>query len=248
MVSRNERSQMPQRLPSRLQQAYEASGDAALKAAADVAPGVHGPGAAFTARQSPQAVRGLKQQEAKALRSWAIQEQRLLNAAEFERQWRKQGRIGGQENDVYLSGNRVFKRNNLCFHLSYADFFDRLALHFLLFPGASLRFEGFVARQVGLWPVMSQPAVRARRGATRVEVGVFMQRLGFLRVRGDDYRHPEGILVEDLHDENVFIDENNQVVVIDPVIYLVGTKPAGKMSSSPSRSHHPSRRSLIGKR
>ena len=142
----------------------------------------------------------------------------MLDAASFERQWRRQGRIGGQENDVYLTANRVFKRNNLSFHLSYADFFDRLALHNQLFPGAPLRFEGFVGDCKELWPVMSQPAVRARRGATRVEVEAFMRRLGFKRVRHDDYRHPESILVEDLHDENVFIDEDGEMAVIDPVI------------------------------
>ena len=219
---------MSQRLPSRLYQAYEARGAATLKAAADVARGVHGAGAALTARQSPQAVRGLKQREAQALRLWARRERHILDAAAFERKWRKQGRIGGQENDVYLSANRVFKRNNLSFHLSYADFFDRLALHNLIFPGAPLSFEGFVERQNGLWPIMSQPAVRARQGASRAEVEVFMHRLGFKRIKYDDYRHPEGILVEDLHDENVFIDEEGEVVVIDPVIYLIGARPAGR--------------------
>ena len=119
---------------------------------------------------------------------------------------------------MFLEAGRVFKRNNLSFHLSYADFFDRLALHNLLFPGAPLRFEGFVAHQDGLWPVMSQPAVRAQRGANRAEVEAFMQRSGFERTRHDDYRHPEGILVEDLHAENVFIDADGEIVVIDPVI------------------------------
>lgn len=241
----DESHQMPKRLPSRLHQAYEARGAATLKAAADVARGVHGPGAALTAKQPPQAVRGLKQREAQALRLWARRERHILDAAAFEQKWRKQGCIGGQENDVYLSDNRVFKRNNLSFHLSYADFFDRLALHNLIFPGAPLSFEGFVERQNGLWPVMSQPAVRARRGAPRAEVEVFMQRLGFKRIRHDDYRHPEGILVEDLHDENVFIDEDGEVVVIDPVIYLSGARPAGKASASPTGSRHPSRRSLL---
>jgi hypothetical protein len=236
---------MPQRLPSRLREAYEAVGAAALQAAADVARRVHGSGEAAPPRQSPRAVRELKKREARALRIWARRENRLLGAADFEREWRKQGRVGGQENDVYLRDNRVFKRNNLSFHLSYADFFDRLALHNLLFPGAPLRFEGFVDRRVGLWPVMSQPAVRAQRGASRVEVAAFMGRLGFRRIRHDDYHHPEGILVEDLHDENVFIDEDGEIAVIDPVIYLVGARPVGKKSSSPTGSCHPSWRSLV---
>lgn len=157
---------MPQRLSPRLHQAYAAGCDPALEAAAHVARGVHGSGAALTARASPQAVRSLKAREAEALRVWARQERLILDAADFEQRWQKQGCIGGQENDVHLAANRIFKRNNLAFHLSYADFFDRLALHNLLFPGAPLRFGGFVQWQDELRPVMSQPAIRALRGAT----------------------------------------------------------------------------------
>lgn len=172
-----------------------------------------------------------------------MQADRILAAVDFERSWKSQGCIGGQENDVFLRDNRVWKRNNLSFHLCFADFFDRLALHNSLFPGAPLRFEGVTEHEGELRPVMSQPAVRASRGATRLEVEVFMRRLGFKRVRHDDYRHPEGILVEDLHDENVFLDENREVVVIDPVIYLAETRPSEKKSSAGSR--HPSRQSLV---
>ena len=234
---------MPQRLPPRLQQAYEASRDRTLQAAADVARGVHGASAAPSARQLPREIRGLKLKEATALREWAHQEQLVLDADEFEQLWQSQDCIGGQENDVFLKGNRVFKRNNLSFHLCYADFLDRIALHNLLFPGARLRFEGFVEHGGEFRPVMSQPAVRARRGAIRTEVEALMQGLGFKRIRNDDYRHPEGILVEDLHDENVFIDENEDIVVIDPVIYLAEARPVGKKSSFSSR--HPSRKSLV---
>lgn len=167
---------------------------------------------------------------------------RLLNGPEFVRKWTAQGRVGGQENDVFLEANRVWKRNNLSFHLSYCDFFDRLALHHLLFPGAPLRLEGFIADSEALWPVMSQPAIRARRGATRSEVEKIMGRLDFERTRNDDYEHPEGLLVEDLHDENVFLDLEGNIVVIDPVIYLRGQRPPGKASSNAQR--HPPRRSL----
>lgn len=233
---------MPQRLPSRLLQAYEASRDTALKAAADVARGVRGSGAALTARQSPREVRSLKQREAASLRRWAEKSGRLLDPAAIDRAWRAQGCIGGQENDVCLVDRRVLKRNNLSFHLSYADFFDRIVLHNLLFPGAPLRFEGLVEHGGELLPVISQPPVRARRGATRGEVKTLMTRLGFARIKQDDYRHPEGILVEDLHDENVFLDEDGQINVIDPVIFLEPARPRGKRSSSGSQ--HPSRQSL----
>lgn len=172
----------------------------------------------------------MKLREAATLRRWALQAGRILPAVDFERSWRSQGCIGGQENDEFLRDNRVWKRNNLSFHLCFADFFDRLALHNSLFPGAPLRFEGVTEHEGELRPVMSQPAVRARRGATRAEVEALMRGLGFTRVQNDDYRHPEGILVEDLHDENVFLDEGGEVVVIDPVIYLSETRPVGKRS------------------
>ena len=159
---------MPQRLPPRLLQAYEAIRGAALQAAAAVARGIHTTGEPPSAQQSPAAVRKLKQREAAALRDWTSRNRRWIDHAEFERKWIAQGMIGGQENDVFLEGKRVYKRNNLCFHLSYADFFDRLALHNFLFPGAPLRFEGFVEHRVELWPVMSQPAVRAQRGGNDV--------------------------------------------------------------------------------
>jgi len=233
---------MPQPLPQRLLQAYEEAGNRTIQAAADVARGVHEPGGTLTARQPPRVIRSLKLREASALQIWAEAKGLLLDTRAFEAKWAAQRRIGGQENDVYLEDNRVIKCNNLSYHLSYADFFDRLALHNLLFPGAPLQFEGFLLRSAKLFPVMSQPAVRATRGAHRDEVEVFMRRLGFTRIRNDDYRHPEGILVEDLHDENVFVDQGGDLIVVDPVIYLAWSRPSNKTGS---RSRHPSRQSLL---
>jgi len=73
-----------------------------------------------------------------------------------------------------------------------------------------------------------------------------MRRLGYTRTRNDDYRNAEGILVEDLHDENVFIDEADNLLVIDPVIYQGQNRPERKLSSP--KSTHPPRRSLRGGR
>lgn len=237
---------MAQLLPPRLLRAYEEACNREIKAAADVARGVHGPGEAPSARQRPSLVRALKLREAEALRAWAEAERRVLSASEFETGWENQGCIGGQENDVYLRGERAWKRNNLSYHLSYADFFDRLVLHNVLFPGAQLQLEGMIQVAGQLWPVMSQAAVRAKRGARRDEVEPFMHRLGFTRTRGEDYRHPEGILVEDLHDENVFIDLDDNLVVIDPVIYLTESRPSSRPSSP--KYQHPSRESLTRKK
>jgi glycosyltransferase involved in cell wall biosynthesis len=239
-------SPMPKPIPPSLQQAYEEAVDRTIEAAARVARGVHGSGEALTARKPPDVVRALKLSERIVLQAWAEPKGLIVDATAFEAKWIGQGRIGGQENDVYVDVGRVFKCNNLSYHLSYADFFDRLALHNLLFPGAPLRFEGLLWRTRDLFPVMSQPFVRAKRGARRSEVESFMRNLGYARSRNDDYQNSEGILVEDLHDENVFVDDDDNLIVIDPVIYLLQARPIRRMSSPKSR--HPSRRSLLNKR
>ena len=41
-----------------------------------------------------------------------------------------------------------------------------------------------------------------------------------MRIRGDDYKRGDGIIVEDLHDENVLVDHKGRLAFIDPVIYL----------------------------
>jgi serine/threonin/tyrosin kinase-like protein len=237
---------MAERLPSLLLEAYAASGSTTLRAVADVARGVHCASPPVAGRPPPAFTRSLKLREVEALRQWSTPYGLGWDAAAFDRKWNAQGCVGGQENDVYLEEGRIFKRNNLSFHLSYADFFDRLALHNLLFRAAPLQMEGFVdAGGPSFWPVMSQPAVRAKRGARRDEVAALMKRLDFVRVRNDDYRHPAGILVEDLHDENVFLNLDGEVIVIDPVIYVEPAPPIRRSRKSASPSSHPSRRSLL---
>jgi len=232
---------MPERLSPSLQQAYEAARDRALKGAASVARDVRRPSRSLTARESPAIIAEIRHAERLALRDWAERCGFLVDDAAFTAKWESQGRISGQENDVFLDAGRVRKRNNLTFHLTYVDFFDRLALHNLLFPGAPVRFEGFTGSPA-LYPVFSQPFILAARGARRDEVERFMDRAGYIRIRGDDYQNREGILIEDVHDENAFIDDAGDLIVVDPVIYVADHRPVSKTGSSSSR--HPSRKSL----
>ena len=65
---------------------------------------------------------------------------------------------------------------------------------------------------------------------------------GFRRLRNDDYYHAEdGILLEDLHDENVLLVDG-QLAFIDPVIYFEtkDMKLAGKsVYGFPFGTHQP---------
>jgi serine/threonin/tyrosin kinase-like protein len=130
----------------------------------------------------------------------------------------------------------VVKRNNLAYHDSYLQYFERLAIHNWLFPESKLHFIGFDEDDGILKPVTSQPVIEVDKGGTDAEqqgrakeaeqaARAHMQALGFRKVMvngQEDWYHPEsGTVVEDLHSENVVLDKNRRAVVFDPTIYTV---------------------------
>ena len=131
--------------------------------------------------------------------------------------------MGGAEHAIYFDPTmqRWFKRNNLTYHTTYLEYFHRLTLHNFLFPEAPVRLEGFVMSAGALMPVLSQPNVRVDRGAARAFTAEAMRLLGFARQQDNNYcSNSLGVLVEDLHDENVVIGEDGELYVIDPAPYL----------------------------
>jgi hypothetical protein len=168
--------------------------------------------------------------EEKALRNWARAHGKMLNEAAFEQNWKTKGEKAGAEHDVYFSQEeqRWYKRNNLCYHANWLEYFHRIALHNQLFPEALLRFEGFVDHEGKLQPVVSQPDVSSERGATEAEVDAHMATKGFARMPRTvpdkpnlNFLNPDtGVRVEDLHDENVVVTPEGNTVVIDPVLYM----------------------------
>jgi hypothetical protein len=172
----------------------------------------------------------VRPEEEKALASWARDNGKLIDAENFEREWKASGGQGGQEHQVYFDpeSQRWVKANDLSFHSTWLEYFHRLTLHNALFPDAPLQFEGLMQTDNGLKAVVSQPDIQATRGATRPEVEAYMAERGFRRAKGDDYINGDlGIKVEDLHDENAVMTPAGDVVVFDPVPYLdVATKTA----------------------
>jgi hypothetical protein len=167
----------------------------------------------------------IKPIEADLLLKWAKKTGVLLDNDEFDRRWEQDGRKGETENELYYdeASHRWFKRNNMFMHVNYLEFLHRMALHNYLFPEAPVKLEGFVLNQDVLMPVMSQPHVRAERGATKQEVIKYMQKLGFKHKTGVDFYNPDtGVIVEDLHDENVLVDPENpdHMYIVDPIIFL----------------------------
>ena len=58
-------------------------------------------------------------------------------------------------------------------------------------------------------------------GAPRAVIENYLQQQGFERIKNDDYYNAAmGVYLEDLHDENIFLDEEKHLLFIDPVIYF----------------------------
>lgn len=228
----------PDRIPSGTESAYSGRGGKKLKIATAVAYRSHEsvrqdslPEYASEKEYSKKAAgrnlvsKSVKPIEAKNLKYWAEQVGLLMDNDEFEREWIAQGRKDGAENSVYFDeeSQRWFKRNSLSYHTTYLEFFYRLSMHNVMFPETSYSLEGFVINDGDLQPIISQPHVKASRGANPVEVEEFMNSLGYTKIAGTehDYINKEkGVKLEDMHDENILMDDNGNVFVVDPVIYL----------------------------
>ena len=162
--------------------------------------------------------------ELAALKEWAAKNSLLLNNESFQNNWEKD-KVGGIEQDVLIDAEHglVLKRNNLSAHSSYLEFFHRVVLQNWLFKRTKAEFSGFMEHNNRLLPVTVQKFIPAIRGATQKETDGLMEKLGFSPLsstdptRKFDYLHPDGIEVNDLHDENVLIDRNGKIAVIDPI-------------------------------
>ena len=221
-----------ERLP---QSAERANGQENLATALDVCRGVHranpaiSPSISLAYLEAGATEESIKRYEAAALFEWVLRADLLLNADEFTSRWVLGGCLEGGEHQVFGENGIAYKRNNLAFHVSYLEYFERLFLHNWLFPDTMYWFEGLMLviesddEQPQLRPVVSQIALQAVRGATRDEVAAEMLLLGFAPRYEDNYVNADRtIFIDDLHDQNVLVDATGELLIFDPVIYLTG--------------------------
>lgn len=75
------------------------------------------------------------------------------------------------------------------------------------FPDTAYKLEGFILEKEILFAVVSQPFVNSTEKTDLQAIKDFMLTNGFVNTRNNDYHHPElGIILEDLHDENVLTE------------------------------------------
>lgn len=128
----------------------------------------------------------------------------------------------GGESKVYLAPDRlnVIKVNDAVYYASWTEYFNSLLLHNLLFPNTAYTVLGFLEIGGSLNLVLQQPFIKGGQ-ASLEDISEFLGFNGFSNTRRQDYFNKEfGIVLEDMHDENV-IAQNGILFFIDTVFYLM---------------------------
>jgi len=127
----------------------------------------------------------------------------------------------GAEQKVFIKDAfHVLKLNTGVFYKSWRDYLFSLLLHNYFFPDTAYSLLGFYRENSDLLAVVQQPYISSDEVTDLNQVNAFMNYNGFLKTRYNDYyNHELGIIVEDLHDENV-LTSKGVLYFIDTVFYL----------------------------
>lgn len=128
----------------------------------------------------------------------------------------------GAEQKVFLKdGSTVIKLNDSIYYLAWEDYLTNLLLNNYFFPDTAYNLAGFYKDDGVLYAVVEQQFIKATQKTNFEHVKQFMERNGFTHLRKYDfYNKEQGVLIEDLHDENV-LTNNGLLYFIDTVFYLV---------------------------
>lgn len=126
----------------------------------------------------------------------------------------------GAEQKVYIKNEKtVYKLNDSIYYSSWQDYFTNLLLNNYFFPETSYTLVGFCFVDEVLFALVEQPFVKANQPTNLHQVKEFMMANGFENTRNHDYYNSElGIILEDLHDENV-LTQDGILYFIDTVFY-----------------------------
>ncbi len=128
----------------------------------------------------------------------------------------------GAEQKVYeFSDQRyILKLNDSIFYEFWEDYLNSLLLHNYFFPHLAYELLGF-HKSDKLYAIVKQPFVRSTESTDLKNVKEFLSANGFINRKANDYYHPGlGIILEDLHDENV-LTEDGSLQFIDTVFFLM---------------------------
>jgi len=123
----------------------------------------------------------------------------------------------GAEQRVYITGDKyVIKLNDAIYYASWEDYFYNLLLHNYFFADTAYHLLGFYLSGGIFYAVVRQSYIKANSITNLKKVQDFMMANGFENKRRNDYVNESlGLIVEDLHDENV--------LTCDGLLYFIDT-------------------------
>lgn len=129
--------------------------------------------------------------------------------------------VGG-EAEVYMNTDErhVIKLNDAVYYSTWLDFFNSILLHNILFEETSYELVGFAKRDDNLQAVLKQAFVISDSPVNLQDVKAFLEFNGFINTRRNDYYNKStGLILEDIHDENVIMN-SGIIFFIDTVFYV----------------------------
>jgi len=127
----------------------------------------------------------------------------------------------GAEQKVYIKdAQSVIKLNDAIYYASWEDYFHNLLLHNYFFADTAYHLLGFYILKDDLYAVVSQNFIKTDSLTELHQVKAFLNTNGFINTKNNDYYQSElGIILEDLHDENV-LTSKGMLYFIDTVFYV----------------------------
>ncbi len=128
---------------------------------------------------------------------------------------------GGEAKVFFSLDNRhVLKLNDAVYYNNWLDFLNSLIIHNQIFPDTSYELKGFMVANGVLLAVLEQNFIVSNEDVDLAEVETLLSYNGFEKIKRNDFYNKElGLLLEDIHDENV-IKQNGSYFFIDTVFYL----------------------------
>lgn len=129
----------------------------------------------------------------------------------------------GGEARVYLQEDKrhVIKLNDAIYYATWLEYLNSILLHNLFFPNTAYDLIGFAKEEETLLAVLIQPFVISDAPVDLLDIKALLEYNGFKHTRRQDYENKQlGLILEDMHDENVIVNSDT-LFFVDTVFYTV---------------------------
>jgi Serine/Threonine/Tyrosine Kinase found in polyvalent proteins len=172
-----------------------------------------------TVKTNFEGKRIIKEEQARILIQYAKENGCWINKTSYKDRFLAKG----GEATVYFDtdGRTVIKWNDAIYYATWFEFFNSIVIHNLIFPNTRYTLEGFILDNEKLVAILKQPFIQSDATVDLESIKQFLRFNGFENHIRHDYWNKElGLLLEDMHDENVLVKEDT-LFFIDTVFYIV---------------------------